>query len=207
MAPVRCKTTRTIYYPAPKNASTTLRTVYFEIENGFPFRNFSINGQNVTLFSLFRHVERFKKVPIPTDYEVLTVVRDPIQRFLSFYKWAVIDNNGEFTQTIEINDFVADFETLLTHSGKVRWHLLPQWVFTGKDLSFYHHIFRAERMDVLQSYLSERANRHIALPHVNSSSGPKENTLTPKSRAKLRDIYREDYALLRDFYTPDLTSH
>ena len=65
MAPIICKRTRTVYFPAPKNASSSLRELFFELDNGFPFRKFEINGDLVDLFWLYRNHEGFKPQSIP----------------------------------------------------------------------------------------------------------------------------------------------
>lgn len=203
MAPVICKTTRTVYYPAPKSASTTLREVFFEIENGRPFQPFRINGRAVDLFWLYGHSELFKAVKAPEGHEVFTVVRDPVERFLSFYKWGVIDNHCNYDRPVEINDFVADFANQLSRTPKIRFHLSAQFLFIGKDLSYYHRIFRMEDMVELGHYLSARAGRDITVGRANSSSRPRPaNDLSAASRARLAEIYREDYALLKDYYSP-----
>lgn len=203
MAPVICKTTRTVYYPAPKSASSTLREVFFEIENGYRFKRFLINGREISLFWLYDHGELFKPVEVPQGYEAFTVVRDPIDRFLSFYKWGVIDNKCNFERPVEINAFVAGFAGYMNHSPKVRFHLTPQFMFTGKDLSYYSRVFRIEDLAELGRYLSERAEKDISVGKVNiSSKRASTSDLTAASRARLAEIYKDDYALLKDFYSP-----
>jgi hypothetical protein len=203
MAPIICKTTRTVYYPAPKSASSTLRAVFFEIENGYRFTPFIINGAPVDLFWLYGHSDLFERVEVPPGHEVFTVVRDPIERFLSFYKWGVIDNHCGFDRPVEVNEFVAGFATYLNRTPKIRFHLSPQFLFIGKDLAYYNRIFRMEDLGELGRYLSDRAQAEITVGRVNTSSpraaGPE---LTPDSRARLAAIYREDYELLKDFYSP-----
>lgn len=204
MAPVICKTTRTVYYPAPKSASSTLREVFFEIENGYRFKRFLINGREINLFWLYDHGEHFKPVEVPQGHETFTVVRDPIDRFISFYKWGVIDNNCGFKQPVEINAFVTGFAEFMNYSPKVRFHLTPQYLFTGKDLSYYNRIFRIEDLAEVGHYLSERAQKTISFGKVNSTSQrASEIDLTPASRARLAEIYREDYDLLKAHYRPD----
>lgn len=204
MAPVICKTSKTVYYPAPKSASSTLREMFFEIENGYRFKRFLINGREISLFWLYGHGEPFKPVKLPPGYESFTVIRDPIGRFLSFYNWGVIDNRCGFDRPVEINAFVADFKTYLNFSPKVSFHLSPQHLFIGRDLSFYNRIFRTENLIELGSYLSQRSGKEISVGKVNSSSTcVGAHDLTPESRKRLAEIYKEDYALLKDYYSPD----
>lgn len=204
MAPVICKTSKTVYYPAPKSASSTLREIFFEIENGYRFKRFLINGHEMSLFWLYGHGEPFKPVKLPPGYEAFAVIRDPIGRFLSFYNWGVIDNRCGFDHPVEINAFVADFKTYLNMSPKIGFHLSPQHLFIGRDLSFYSRIFRTENLAELGSYLSQRSGRDIHVGKVNGSSTRVcSKDLTPDSRKRLVEIYKEDYALLEAYYSPD----
>lgn len=204
MAPLICKTTSTIYYPAPKSGSSTLREVFFEIENGYRFKQFLINGREMNLFWLYGHGDLFKPIDVPQGYEVFTVIRDPIDRFLSFYKWGVLNNNCGFDSLVEINTFVANFKTYLKNSSKVSFHLSPQVLFIGSDLRFYHRIFPIEKLAELGNYLSERAGKEIQVGKANSSSrSVGAHDLTSESRKRLAEIYKEDYALLKDYYSPD----
>lgn len=203
MAPIICRPTRTVYYPAPKSASSTLREVFFEIENGFPFRKFTISGREINLFWLYGHGEMFAPVEVPQDHEVFTVVRDPVERFVSFYKWGVIANHCGYDTPVDINAFVADFAAHMNRTPKIRFHLSPQFLFIGKDLSYYHRVFRMEEMAELGRYLSVRSGTEITVGKANTTERQKATSeLTEQSRARLVDIYREDYALLRDYYRP-----
>ena len=61
-----------------------------------------------------------------------------------------------------------------------------------------------EQLEELGRYLSGRAQRQITVGKVNTSSQRiTAIDLTPASRARLADIYKEDYALLKDHYSPD----
>ncbi len=203
MAPIINKATRTVYYPAPKCASVTLRELYFEIENGYPFRRFTINGEAMDLFWLYGHGELFAPIDVPPGHDVIAVVRDPVDRFLSFYRWGVIDNHCNFESPIEINDFVANFATLLNRTAKIRFHLSAQLMFIGTDLSRYDRIFRIEELADLERYLSERSQTEVRIRRLNTSTRQSiASELTPASRARLVEIYREDYDLLKDFYSP-----
>jgi hypothetical protein len=203
MAPIISKISRTVYYPAPKSASSTLRDIFFEIENGYRFKSFVINDQEVNLFWLYGHGELFKRVEVPDGYEVFTVVRDPIERFVSFFKWGISDNHCRLDRPVGINDFVANLGSYLDSSPMIHFHVSPQFRFIGKDLSFYHRIFPMEELTELGHYLSERSQKQVTVGKTNPSSRQsKSNDLTPQSRAKLIDIYSDDYALLKDYYRP-----
>ena len=203
MAPIISKITRTVYYPAPKSASSTLRGVFFEIENGYRFKPFLINGQEMNLFWLYGHGELFQPVAVPDGYEVFTVVRDPVERFVSFFKWGIADNHCRLDRPVGINDFVANLGSYLDSSPMIHFHASPQFRFIGKDLSLYHRIFPMEELTSLGHYLSERSQKQVTVGKANPSSRRStSDDLTPQSRAKLIDIYSDDYALLKDYYQP-----
>jgi hypothetical protein len=199
MAAIVCKKTKVIYFPAPKNGSTSLRQLFFELENGFHFRKFTINGRSMDLFWLYRNQELFKAVSAPAGYERIAVVREPVSRFLSNYTWLVTDGNGNFPKKLEIDDFIDALEEVMEHSSKARYHLMPQRAFLGADLSYYDRVFRMEDMAELYRYLSERGGLKIELSWENRSSN-NALALSRDSRKKLGEIYQGDYALLQKLY-------
>jgi len=161
MAPIVCRKTRVVYFPTPKNGSSALRALFFELENGFPFRSFSINGKRRNLFWLYGHAHYFKPIPIPDGFTKIAVVRDPIQRFISCYKFAVLENKlPAFHDTSDIDDFVRYLETFLINPA-LRFHLSPQYKFLGRELGYYDKVFRLEELDELATYLSRRSRSQI----------------------------------------------
>jgi Sulfotransferase family len=199
MAAIFCKKTRVAYFPAPKNASSSLRRLFFELENGFEFRAFSINGNATNLFWLYRNHETFKAIPVPPDYEKIIVVRNPISRFISTYKWLVKGHDTHFHAPLEINDFVVHLEIIGQQSSKARFHLMPQSHFFGSDLSYFHRVFRIEDIAELYTYLSGRSGLKINLPRENQSN-KHEQALSRESLRKLGKIYEADYELLQKYY-------
>lgn len=199
MAAIFCKKTKVVYFPAPKIASTSLRELFFELENGFKFRKFSINGNATDLFWLYRNQEIFKAVEVPPEYEKISVIRNPISRFISTYKWLVSGHDAYFREPMEINEFVSSLEIIGRQSAKAKFHLMPQFVFLGTDLSYFHKVFRIEDIADLNDYLSRRSGLKIDLPWENQSS-KLEQALSGESSEKIRKIYQADYELLQKYY-------
>lgn len=200
MAPIICRKTRVVYFPAPKNGSSALRALFFELENGFPFRPFSINGKHRNLFWLYGHAEYFKQVPIPESFAKFTVVRHPIERFISCYKFFVLEKKLPGAQhTPELDEFVEDLETFSSSSSTLRFHLTAQLKFLGTELAYYDKVFKLESLDELSTYLSNRSGAQIKIPASNVS---REHPirLSTASIEKLRRIYKADFELLRPFY-------
>lgn len=199
MAPVLCQKTRVVYYPAPKNASTTLRGLFFRIDNGREFVPFFLNGLYTDLFTLYRHNQPFAASAPPAGYEKVAVVRDPIARFMANYRWLVSARNTDIGEMPEINDFVSRFENLRARSAKAMFHLMPQTHFLGGDLGYYNKVFKIEDLGQMIAYLASRAGFDLSMPWENRTKVATDE-LSEKSIAKLHDVYRADYKLLAGLY-------
>lgn len=200
MAPTICRKTRVAFYPVPKNASSMLRDVFFQLENGFPFRSFTINGRQLTLFWLYGHNHLFKPSETPEGYAKIAIVRDPVKRFISNYKFLVLNKHDTAIKEIpDVNTFVSRFEEFvgLPMTG---FHLLPQIRFLGPDLNYFDKVFRMEALSDVADYLSERLGTEIRLPVKNQGSDH-EVSLSEASIEKLKRLYQADYQLLRAFYS------
>lgn len=199
MAPVLCRKTRVAYYPAPKNASTTLRGLFFRLDNGRDFVPFFLNGVYTDLFTLYRNNQPFTPSVAPGGYEKVAVVRDPIGRFRANYRWLISAGNTDIGEKPEINDFVSRFEHLRARSAKAMFHLMPQAHFLGRDLAYYDKVFKVEELGQMFSYLSNRAGSEVSMSWENRTKVGADE-LSEQSIAKLRDVYRADYKLLGALY-------
>jgi Sulfotransferase family len=199
MASIFCEATRTVYYPAPKSASTSLRNVFYELDNGTSFKPFKLNGKTIALFWLYKNEEGFRPEQPPPGIDKIAVVRDPVMRFISFYTWAILKGRCPLPGVTDINHLVETLETHLEGNAMARFHLAPQHLFIGKDLSYFDRIFRTENLDELAAYLSERAGRPVPMQRENVTK-TEVPPLTDTSMAKLRQLYAADIELLSGFY-------
>lgn len=151
------------------------------------------------LFWLYRNQEIFKAIEVSPEYEKICVVRNPISRFISTYKWLVTGHDAYFREPMEINEFVSSLENIGRQSAKAKFHLMPQSVFLGTDLSYFQKVFRIEDIAVLNGYLSRRCGLNINLRWENRS-GKQEHTLSSESLRKLEHSYKADYELLQRYY-------
>ena len=103
--PVTCQTTKTLYFPIPKVACTSLKKRFWELKNGRSFPNQK---------TLFRRVRRHLGIPmaevriqsevgyetvdfnslveLPAGFESLAIVRDPVARLKSAWSNKVREN-------------------------------------------------------------------------------------------------------------------
>lgn len=117
-----------------------------------------------------------------------TVVRDPVERFLSIY-------NGRFhAKEPDINVFVEDVLPRWLEAKQV--HEMPQAdIVVDPDL--YDHIGRTDAMARTGAWLSEITGRVIEVPSANASIHHRTwADLTPENQARVKRFYRRDYELL-----------
>jgi hypothetical protein len=200
MATTICQKTRTVYFPVPKNGSTSLRHLFFRIDNGFEFKPFNINGVAQDLFWLYRHARPFARQAVPEGYSKIAVVRDPLDRFMSNYRYLADDWKALFNETPDVDGFIARFEEFVKRSVKGRFHLATQSVHLGGDLSYFDKVFRMEKLSEVAEYLAERSGMALQLPWTNRSDAPRE-TVSQASMDRIVSIYRKDYDLLRPYYS------
>jgi hypothetical protein len=200
MATIISHETRTVYFPVPKNGSSSLRRLFFELENGFEFRQFKLNGKPQDLFWLYRHNRPFARIAVPAGYVKFVIVRDPLSRFVSNYRWLAADWEKHFGEPPTLDRFLDRYREFVAHSPKARFHLATQAAHLGGDLAYFDRVFRMENLPEVAEFLSERCGVAVRLPWANKSDAPD----AAPSRAmigRIREIYERDYALLSAHYS------
>ena len=196
------------YIAVPKVACTSLKTMFFEVENDRPFVSFRANGK-------WFHIHRFyKAVPFAelprkriADHVRLTVVRDPIRRFLSCYSNRVIFHKelsekfagpalarAGLTPDPDLSLFIDRFEDYCRAVSSIGHHARPMVEYLGTDPAFYTEIYPIERVGEMVASLETRLGRKLVLPRL-QTGGPKidPDVLTPAQIDKLRAHYAQDY--------------
>lgn len=221
---------RLVYFDIPKVACTSLKTLFWEIENGrdFPGRNASRISRAVARLSgrkplpnsihecegyMTWSFERSRELAIPDGYDWMTVLRDPIARLHS--GWSNKANDKTFAGRNELEDlrndglctapsfaeFIRHFERYQAVSRPVRVHTHPYAWHLGPDLMAFAHRFRIEELDGLQGFLSERAGARVELPWRNRSDAVRDAVeLGPAEIDKLIALTRGEYAWLGGLY-------
>lgn len=202
----------------PKTACSSLKHLFFQLENKFEFQTFRANGKahNIHTFYPSRYFERGYKTSDFDEYFRFLIVRDPVKRFLSAYSNRVLHYNNlakwelspaalaaGATPNPDLPTFIEKLELYRTHSGHIQHHTDLVGDFTGPSLDWFDAVWPIERMGDCAQKLTEIVGRPIAIPH--EQTGGKKffvTDLTPAQLNKVVNFYREDYALLKDFYAP-----
>lgn len=213
-----CKKYKIGFVAIPKTACSSIKHLFFELENGFNFQIFRANGKDYNVHTIYpsRYFKKGYRVSDYDDYFRFLIVRDPVKRFLSSYSNRVIyyKNLAPWTLSKEARDagatpnpdligYVERLELYRAHSGHIRHHTDSVHTFTGKDLSWFDEVYPIEEMGRCAADLSRVCGQPITIPHE-QSGGPKFqlSDLPPEHLAKVIDFYAEDYALLSKFYSP-----
>lgn len=199
---------RIAYFPAPKSACTSIKSLFFQIENGAPFKPLVRHGQMFHIHNFYGTVP-FGRVAHDRlqDFWRFAVYRDPIARFLSCYSNRVLHFrelsaamlSAEAKQAGAVPDpdletFIERIEIYRHYSPSIQHHCAPQVQFLGRDPAYFQRIFTMQSLGEMVDELSQRTGRTLQLPHE-QRGGPKltPDDLSAKAHAALEQLYRADF--------------
>ncbi|WP_162784801.1 sulfotransferase family 2 domain-containing protein [Paracoccus suum] len=196
------------YLPVPKIACTSLKEVFYRIENDHDFVP-AVRNSGMFHIHHFYPTPPFRTVPRwrMKEHYRFCVVRDPIKRLLSCYSNRVRHHRELAARHLsaeavaagaiadpDLETFVERLEVYRKHSGQILHHSDPQVVFLGPDVGYFSRVFQMNELDQLTAELRERTGLALELPH-SQSGGPKlsPGDLSVAARDKLLRFYRADY--------------
>lgn len=177
---------RMAFFFSPKSGGTSLRAFLFHVENGFPFRDYTMQGARSDLGVLVRN-NRFGRINHHdlVDFRRFALIRDPVQRFLSGYANRVlhfrelsIEAAGQellrhgLAPDPDLGTFVEHFVDYLQCSAPVSRHFLRQQRFIGRNKGYFERIFRLEALDELVQFVNAECKTNAKMPHL-QTGGPK----------------------------------
>ncbi len=204
-----CLAPRLAYFPVPKNACTSIKLALFEIDHGYDIHDkVGPDPENRFVHVVLRSDAFWEGVAfsIPPGFLKVTVVRDPIQRFVSGYRNRIV-HLGEAREAgpglprqPDIDTFIRLLPEYMRTTPMIAHHFAPQVGYVGHDLGWYDRVFSVSRLSEMETFLSERTGRTITLGR-SQDSGPRisADDLSPAARDTLRQYYAEDYRLFQRF--------
>lgn len=204
------------YTSVPKNACTSLKNMFYYIENKSNFVNLVRNG------SVF-HVHNFygckafnpNELSDASSYWKFAVVRDPLQRLVSCYRNRVLHHHELDERFIAANFvkegalpkpsldvFVERLELYCRASRSIAHHTKPHVFFLGSDPHQYDRLFSIGELPLLVTELCDRTGMELNLTKE-QNLGPQMSVadLSPNAIDKLRAFYKKDYDIF-DFQGP-----
>lgn len=210
---------RMAFFFSPKSGGTSLRAFLFHAENGFPFRDYTVQGMRVDANGLAEN-SRFSRVDHDSlqGYRRFALVRDPVRRFLSAYSNRVLHYRELSIEAAgrdllreglppdpDLGTFVDNYVAYLRCSKSVARHFLKQQKFIGTDPAHYERIFRLERVQEMIDFVNTTCNATARMPQL-QTGGPKYDlfALDDDLQARIVDICRHDivFRFFPDYWAP-----
>lgn len=204
------------YFSVPKCACTSLKNFFFEIQNGFAFKNFKIDRDDYHLhrFYISRPFEVSQKKS-PADHKKYTLIRDPLSRLVSCYRNRVDSAQGRnlmraqaenikakklplhptWPEFLEHLDMYRDLVPMLKH------HSEPLSHFLGTDPEYFDGIFSISDMNSFVQVISDQVGDVPAMQRF-QSHGTDFNSkmVTPGERKKIDEIFSEDHEIFGKYF-------
>lgn len=195
------------FYPVPKNACTSLKFVFFQMENDWPFRRSLRYGKVFHIHSYYGTVPFEPVAEQPMRYWKFAVLRDPLSRMVSCYRNRVLHHRELEAARLgpearaagalphpDLETFVERLEIYRAASVSIRHHTDPHVVFLGRNPAYFDRLYQMSELDALVEELTRRTGRALDLGREQSGGPPMDvSALSANAVEKLRRFYAEDY--------------
>lgn len=149
-------------------------------------------------------------------YYKFTIIRDPIERFLSYYNKNIMQENSLVNNASannrymfgldtkpEINFLVENFHRYAFVFNDFRHHTLPQSAYLNELLDYLDDVFTLDDLNILNKKLSKKLGVvSQQMPQLMKSNKTIENLypyISHKTLEKLFRLYEKDYNLLSNY--------
>lgn len=206
-----------IYIPIPKNACTSTKQVLHRMEFGREFDTHrSVNDPYVDIHDYYKKragaFTGVEKLSFATDYTRFAILRDPVERLISCYRNRVIDladlkqnpnslQKYKLSDEPDLNTFVLNLKKYRKANKSIEHHSRPQSAFVGGTLSYFDSVFKIEDLDDLQLFLKQFSPELTFLKRKTGGTKISVHELSEKAFRFAVRFYKEDYVLLRDYYS------
>ena len=150
-------------------------------------------------------------------YFTFVIVRDPIKRVLSTYtnrvmQHGVLDRvraqrrlkNMGLSDQPSLSEFIDHFEKYRKASDVIFSHTIPQSEYVGRFFEKIEHKVPIEEMADLTRKLSALTGMDVVVPREQKSVNQVSlQDMTDDNLKKLAAFYKDDYAMLSAYYSPD----
>jgi Sulfotransferase family len=211
---VRVERAGLAYYPVPKAACTSLKLMFFELNEGQPFKAWKKATGYAGGIHVFFNI-RGRPKPDATGLTGLVVLRDPFARALSTYFDKVA--RGVFQPKLVaagfdfaaagldprpgVGSFLANLAQYLKASPLLRRHASAVRQCCPHPLHSARHVIRLEDAGALEAFVA-RLGLGMTLPRRNVSKRPDRPKFTRAEFASALEVLAPDYAFLRRWYVP-----
>jgi hypothetical protein len=198
-------------FTVPKCACSSLKAFFFHQENGFAWREFSVDGKVQSIHMVGYRNRRFaeEKKRTRKGYWRIALVREPVARILSCWSNRVAhhklikprmlsqeDRDLGMTTSPDLEQFVRHLDRYRRASKDIRFHSLPLSRFLGRKAGYYDRIYGFGEIGALADDVNARTGRDHPMPRL-QSGGPKPGRadLSREAVDRIEALYAEDREL------------
>ena len=206
------------FFSIPKSASTSIKCTLFRLREGVDWSGIPdrVHPQFPTYFPItpkdFLDLE---------DYYKFTVVRDPIERFLSSYNnrvhfhkdianhlTKIYRSEANFRQLFpdlcffpDINNYILNLDSYQKLCHSIMHHTIPSFYFIGADLYFFDKVYPINRLKELEHDITKLTGQHTIFKRFQENDRKyKFEDLSIASKRKLLEYTKAEYDFLRNFF-------
>ena len=213
------------YISAPKCACTSLKELFFCLENNCKFNKardhkgalcLIINNKRHYIHDFYPSIA-FSKQPheLMETMHRICIVRDPVDRIISCYnnrvlRYKALSENVLSHASIsapanpDLNQFIQNLSQYQA-IGDIKHHTLPLTHFLGNNSDYYHEIFNLQTLNQAERSIKRRfQQRKAALPHLQRTLQNKNESCREKPSKKsveiIKDLYKQDYQSFEKYF-------
>ena len=186
-----------VFIHIPKNAGTTFKSVLYSTHGDVEWERPFTDEKKYTHSPLKSFYASF---PESKDYKVITIIRNPYERALSWYSYyrtpTYYNRHPQMRAVHYAQQSFLEFLKWYNRSFKSKWEMLPQvWWYTHKNKLHSDYQIRFENLEQDINKVSNELDMDIIkIPHNNKSS----ESLT------VGDVYcDESISIINEWYKKD----
>jgi len=190
-----------VFIHIPKNAGTTFKSVLYSTHGDVEWERPFTDEKKYTHSPLKSFYASF---PESKDYKVITIIRNPYERALSWYSYyrtpTYYNRHPQMRAIHYAQQPFLEFLKWYNRSFKSKWEMLPQvWWYTHKKKLHSDYQIRFENLEQdINKVSNELGMDIIKIPHNNKSSESFTigDVYCDESISIINEWYKEDFKKL-----------
>ena len=191
-----------VFIHIPKNAGTTFKSVLYSTHGDVEWKRPFTDEKKYTHSPLKSFYASF---PESKDYKVITIIRNPYERALSWYSYyrtpTYYNRHPQMRAVHYAQQPFLEFLKWYNRSFKSKWEMLPQvWWYTHKNKLHSDYQIRFENLEQDINKVSKELEMDITfkIPHNNKSSESLTvgDVYCDESISIINEWYKEDFKKL-----------